>query len=70
MLELMASIKGRLQPVPKQGSQLHKAVASVFRALWPGQVEPDNLERLLLWITLVSNRVDVWKESAARADTE
>jgi hypothetical protein len=28
---------------------------------------PDDIKTLLQWITLVSNRVDVWKESAARA---
>jgi hypothetical protein len=33
-------------------------------------VEPDDLERLLLWIKFVSNRVDVWKESAARVSAK
>jgi hypothetical protein len=61
----MASIKGWLQPVAKQGLQLPKAIASIFRALWPGQAQADDLERLLLWIKFMSNRVDVWKESAA-----
>jgi hypothetical protein len=28
---------------------------------------PNNIQTLLKWIPLVSNRVDVWKESAARA---
>jgi hypothetical protein len=28
---------------------------------------PDDIETLLRWIPLVSNRVDVWKESAAQA---
>jgi hypothetical protein len=68
--ELMASIKGRLQPTAKLGSKLHQAVASVFRALWPGRAEPDDAEQLLQWMSLVSNRVDVWKESAARAGAE
>jgi hypothetical protein len=62
---LMASLKGRLQPIAKQGLHLRKAIASIFRALWLGQAEADDLERLLLWIKFVSNRVDVWKESAA-----
>jgi hypothetical protein len=30
-------------------------------------VVPDDIKTLLKWIPLVSNRVDVWKESAARA---
>jgi hypothetical protein len=30
---------------------------------------PDNIKTLLKWILLVSNRVDVWKESASRAGT-
>jgi hypothetical protein len=29
---------------------------------------PGDIKTLLKWIPLVSNRVDVWKESAARAD--
>jgi hypothetical protein len=57
--ELMASIKGRLQPVAKLGSKLRQAVASVFQALWPRRAEPDDAEQLLRWLSLVSNRVDV-----------
>jgi hypothetical protein len=60
-VELMASIKGRLQPVAPLGSRLHGIVASIFKALWPGQAEPDTVDRLLLWMTLVSNQVDVSK---------
>jgi hypothetical protein len=65
--ELMASIKGQLQPAAELGSKLCQTVASVFRALWPGRAEPDDAEQLLRCMLLVSNRVDVWKESAARA---
>jgi hypothetical protein len=32
-------------------------------------VVPDKIQTLLKWISLVSNRVDVWKESAAQAGT-
>jgi hypothetical protein len=53
--ELMASIKGRLQPAAKLGSELHQAVASIFQALWPGRAVPDDVELLLRWISLVSN---------------
>jgi hypothetical protein len=42
--ELMASIKGRLQPTARLGSQLCTAVASVFEVLWPGRAEPDDAE--------------------------
>jgi hypothetical protein len=42
--ELMASIKGWLQPVAKLGSKLRQAVASVFWALWPGRADPDEAE--------------------------
>jgi hypothetical protein len=65
--ELMASTEGRLQPVVKLGSELRDAVDSVFQALWPGRAVPADIEMLLYWIPLVSNQVDVWKESAARA---
>jgi hypothetical protein len=57
--ELMASTKGRLQPVAKLGSELCDAIAFVFQALWPGQAVPNDVETLLRWIPLVSNRVDV-----------
>jgi hypothetical protein len=63
--ELMASTKGRLQPVAELGSELRQAVISVFKALWPRRAVPDDIGTLLQWIPLVSNRVDVWKESAA-----
>jgi hypothetical protein len=65
--ELMALAKGQLHPVVELGSDLRQAIVSVFKALWPGQAVPDDIKTLLKWIPLVSNRVDVWKESAARA---
>jgi hypothetical protein len=65
--ELMASVKGRLHPVAGLGGDLRRAVVSVFKALWPGRAVPDKVQTLLKWIPLVSNRVDVWKESAAQA---
>jgi hypothetical protein len=68
--ELMASIKGRLQPAAELRSKLCQAIASVFRALWLGWAVPDDAEQLLRWMSLVSNRVDIWKESAARAGIE
>jgi hypothetical protein len=64
---LMASVKGRLHPVAGLGRDVRQAVVSVFKALWPGRAVPDEVQTLLKWIPLVSNRVDVWKESAARA---
>jgi hypothetical protein len=64
--ELMALVKGRLHPVAKLGGELRQAVASVFKDLWPGRAVPVDIQTLLKWIPLVSNRVDVWKESAAR----
>jgi hypothetical protein len=57
--ELMASTKGRLQPVAKLGSELCQAAVSIFQALWPGQAVPNDIGTLLQWILLVSNRVDV-----------
>jgi hypothetical protein len=68
--ELMASIKGWLHPIAKLGGDLHRAVVSVFRTLWPGRGVPDEVQALLKWILLASNRVDVWKESVARAGAE
>jgi hypothetical protein len=64
--ELMASVKGRLHPVAGLGGDLRQAAVSVFKALWPGRAVPDEVQTLLKWIPLASNRVDVWKESAAR----
>jgi hypothetical protein len=65
--ELMALVKGWLHPVAGLGGDLHQAVVFIFKALWPGRAVPDGIRTLLKWIPLVSNRVDVWKESAARA---
>jgi hypothetical protein len=69
-MELTVSVKRRLQPVAALGLRLRGAISSIFKTLWPGQAEPDTIDRLLLWMTLVSNRIDVWKESAARAGAE
>jgi hypothetical protein len=45
--ELMASTKGRLTPVAKLGSELRQAIISVFKALWPRQMVPDDIGTLL-----------------------
>jgi hypothetical protein len=34
--ELVALAKGRLHPVAKLGGDLHEAIVSVFKTLWPG----------------------------------
>jgi hypothetical protein len=68
--ELMASIKGRLHPIAKLGGDLRQAAVSVFRTFWPGRAVPNEVQALIKWIPLASNRVDVWKESAARAGAE
>jgi hypothetical protein len=65
--ELMALVEGRLLPVAELGGELRQAIASVFKALWPRRAVPNNIQTLLKWIPLVSNRVDVWMESVARA---
>jgi hypothetical protein len=53
--ELMALVKGRLQLVAELGSDLRRAVVSVFEALWPGRAVPGDIKTLLKWIPLVSN---------------
>jgi hypothetical protein len=63
--ELMVLIKGRLHPVAKLGGELCQAVASMFKDLWPRRAVPGDIEKLLQWISLMSNRVDIWKESSA-----
>jgi hypothetical protein len=57
--ELMALVKGRLHPVAKLCRDLRRAVASIFETLWPGRAVPDEIQALLKWILLASNRVDV-----------
>jgi hypothetical protein len=57
--ELMAPVKGRLHPVAELGGDLCQAVVSIFKALWPGRAVPDEVQTLLKWIPLASNRVDV-----------
>jgi hypothetical protein len=68
--ELVALAKGRLHPVAKLGKDLHEAIVSVFETLWPGRAVPDEIQALLQWIPLAPNRLDIWKESAARAGAE
>jgi hypothetical protein len=65
--ELMVLVKGRLHLVAGLGGDHRQAVVSIFEALWPGRAVSDGIRTLLKWIPLASNRVDVWKESAARA---
>jgi hypothetical protein len=68
--ELVALAKGRLHPVAKLGKDLHEAIVSVFETLWPGRAVPGEIQALLQWIPLAPNRLDIWKESAARAGAE
>jgi hypothetical protein len=65
--ELTALVKGRLHPVAKLGGKNRQAVASVFKDLWPRRAVPGDIQTLVKWISLVSNRVDIWKESSAQA---
>jgi hypothetical protein len=68
--ELVALAKGRLHPVAKLGWDLHDAIVSVFKTLWPGRAVPGEIQALLQWIPLAPNRLDVWKDSVARAGAE
>jgi hypothetical protein len=68
--ELVALVKGRLHPVAKLGGDLREAIVSVFKTLWLGRAVPGEIQALLQWIPLAPNRLDVWKESAARAGAE
>jgi hypothetical protein len=64
--ELMALLKGQLHPAAELGTNLRRAIVSIFESLWPGQAMPGDIKTLLKWIPLVSNRVDVWKESVSQ----
>jgi hypothetical protein len=68
--ELVALAKGQLHPVAKLGKDLHEAIVSVFKTLWPGRAVPSKIQALLQWIPLAPNRLDIWKESAAQAGAE
>jgi hypothetical protein len=68
--ELVALAKGRLHPVAKLGKDLHEAIVSIFETLWPRRAVPGEIQALLQWIPLASNRFDIWKESVARASAE
>jgi hypothetical protein len=68
--ELAALAKGRLHPIAKLGKDLHEAIISVFETLWPGRAVPGEIQELLQWIPLAPNRLNIWKESVARAGAE
>jgi hypothetical protein len=68
--ELVALAKGRLHLVAKLGRDLHEAIVSFFKTLWPGRAVPGEIQALLQWIPLAPNRLDIWKESVARAGAE
>jgi hypothetical protein len=68
--ELVALAKGRLHSIAKLGKDLHEAIVSVFKTLWPGRAVPGEIQAHLQWIPLVPNRLDIWRESAARAGAE
>jgi hypothetical protein len=41
------------------GGELRQAITSVFKGLWPGRAVSGDIEKLLQWISLVSNQVDI-----------
>jgi hypothetical protein len=41
--ELIAFAKGRLHPIAKLEGDLHEAIVSVFKTLWPGRAVPDEI---------------------------
>jgi hypothetical protein len=68
--ELVALAKGRLHPAAKLGKDLHEVLVSVFETLWPGRAAPGGIRALLQWVLLAPNRLDIWKESTARAGAQ
>jgi hypothetical protein len=68
--EFVALAKGRVHPVAKLGKDLHEAIVSVFETLWPGRAVTGEIQALLQWIPVAPNRLDIWKESVARAGAE
>jgi hypothetical protein len=67
---LVALAKGRLHPAARLGKELHEALVSVFETLWPGRAAPGGIQALLQWFLHASNRLDIWKESVARASAQ
>jgi hypothetical protein len=45
--ELVVLAKGRLHPVAKLGGDLHEAIISIFKTLWPRRAVPGKIQALL-----------------------
>jgi hypothetical protein len=56
--------------VDRHIGQLPEATLKIFKCLWPGELVPDNLSALSIWLLDAGKRLSEWRHYAARAEAD
>ncbi|KAM0839714.1 hypothetical protein ACQ4PT_060137 [Festuca glaucescens] len=70
MEEHLAAMQARVAPITMMGHELRLAAEEIYRLLWPTEILPAELGRLVEWLNTAPDRIQDWKESSARAGAD
>ena len=66
----LAALSARLNPLKIIGVDVLNAAIHTFRALWPGVEPPTSVADLVEWLKTSDDRLNEWRESAARVGAD
>jgi len=70
MEDLVTSLIGRVKPMKVIGVDVVDAALRAFRVLWPDEPRPSTMEGLIRFLDATEDRLQEWRESAARAGAD
>ena len=66
----VAALKARVDSMKTADKDLFLAAQHTFQALWPEETVPASPEDLAAWLNTSDDRLQAWRESAARAGSD
>ncbi|XP_010236352.1 neurofilament light polypeptide-like [Brachypodium distachyon] len=70
LVDYLVSIASRVKPLKSFGVNMLNAGIWAFRALWPGEEAPTGIPELATQLLEVKDRLNDWRESAARVGAD
>ena len=68
--DYLTALQARVQPLKRLGVDMLDAAVHTFGALWPKVERPTRVEELAEYLLNSGERLDEWRESAARAGAD
>ena len=66
----IVGLAARIEPLKDVGVHVLKAAIHTFHALWPGEEPPTSATELAEWLAVSDDRLNEWRESAARVGAD